>query len=474
MEKKLNDILTDGVTPTEEMITDEMVTAEAEGFDIDRVVSLTLEKTGVKAAKKNFFRAYYKQISALAACLVLFVGVFAAYRIWGGNASVPNTDDDFTNAVNPVDVDDVIWADDIHGGEYDEETADYPPEWSEGELDIMPDVEPEDTNAAVGAPETGAPGDTVMDAETEICVPDEVALVEWNGITMEWWLYCELTQGDGGGTLAVRVNNTLSSVPPEYVYNGKSISEWNEERLALWEKSELIWVVYKYGFDLVYGEALYTTGAPTGVHWSKEHYDEIMSEYGDIFNEIYAEYEKFLTENGLWDEVADDIGIYWEKMEAVIYDMCDDINTRSAEVAINIDEARETYIIENSILLGLGSDFYDAASSLAIPVYANGNHAYIFATAEKLGALAGMTDCDGLVFALASKKAFESEFDENGNPVPDTTGVDETYDETYILDDIPVPDTEWTDSDVYGETAYDIGTEAYDEWETETGYDPTA
>lgn len=467
MKKTLNEILTDGVTPTEELITDEMMCTSLEGIDLDRVTSLTLEKTGVKAAKTGFFRKYYKQFSALAACLVLAVGVFAAYRIWGTDVPTPDADGDSdgTSAKHYIDMDGIVWGDgDIKDSVPDAENDVI---YAEGEPS-----EPMAPGASVPEGETGDIGcelpvesdevetDTDCSDDIVIEIPEpvpDVYSIFWNGIEVMGELHCELTK-DADATLAIRVDNTLAHVPPEYVYNGKSVAEWNEMIRELTDKSNRVTDAYKFGFGLVYGKDIYTGEAPSGAVWDKEYYHEIIGEYGEEFDLLYAEYERFLTDNGLWGEVADDIGLYWEKMEEVAWEMSIEYTQKMDRAYININEARETYILENSVLLGVGSEFCDAAESLGVDVYANDNHAYIFVTADQLAELAGKINGDGLLFSLATKHQFASEFDENGDPVEETHDYYVSVDEFETELPVPVPEDD---------TTCDIGI-GYDEWETES------
>lgn len=471
MKKNLNEILTDGVTPTEELITDEMTCTSLEGTDLDRVTSLTLEKTGVKAPKHSFLRKYYKQFSALAACLMLAVGVLAAYRIWGADAPTPDSDDDSdgTSAKDYINMDGIVWGD----GNIKDSVPDAENDNADGEPSdpmapdaSVPEGETNDIGCELPVESDDVETDTDCSEDVEISIPGtpvvDVYSAHWNGIEVMWELYCALTK-DADATLAVRVDNTLAHVPPEYVYNGKSIAEWNEMILELTDKSNRVTDAYKLGYDLVYGKDIYTGEAPSGVVWDKEYYHEIIGEYGEEFDLLYAEYERFLTDNGLWGEVADDIGLYWEKMEEVAWEMSIEYTQEMDRAYININEARETYILENSVLLGVGSEFCDAAESLGIDVCANGNHAYIFVTAAKLAELAGKINGDGLIFSLATKHQFASEFDENGDPVEETHDYYVSVDEFETELPVPVPEDD---------TTCNVGI-GYDEWETETALPDT-
>lgn len=202
------------------------------------------------------------------------------------------------------------------------------------------------------------------------------------------------------------------------------------ERYSDIKKEERIFAAFEYGFDLVYGEDIYKVGSPSGELWSYEKYVKVLSEFGDEFDLLYAEYEKFLTEYELWGEVSDDIGLYWEKLEGWYLQKVKD---ESSNVYFELINAREQYIRENPRSFDEKSKFGIAAASLDIKVFDKDGHAYIFVTSEQFEALCEQIDGNNMIFDLASKNAFDSEFDADGNPInADTTEITEA----------PVPETE--------------------------------
>lgn len=86
-----------------------------------------------------------------------------------------------------------------------------------------------------------------------------------------------------------------------FVYNGKTLAQYEAEERAAWDKYELRYQLLKFS-DLKYGEALYLTGTPDGERWAKEYYDEIVSMFGQEFISEYIVDGEFLE-----DKLTEDI-----------------------------------------------------------------------------------------------------------------------------------------------------------------------
>ncbi len=452
MKKNLSDMLTDGKAPTEKLITDEMTYGSDAGMDIDRVMSLTLQKAGI-APKKSFFRTYYKQFSAIAACLVLAVGVFAAYRIWGDDTGfdVPNSGtDDFMNAPD----NDVIW----------------------GEPDGDRENEPNDTNADVypNVPE-GVGGDDdnpdVPDVETDEFIDDIVGkyeYTEWNGLNVSTYLAEKFLSGAETDVYAIRVENGSFVIPDDYVYEGQTYAELKQLRNEYYEKSEKLWDAFKAGYGLIYGETSYTSGTPDGEKWTEEYYNEMLDEYGEEYRVIYDRFEEILKEKeNLSTPPEADFGLYWSKYgEAATEELYKDLTAEHDHIGGKLNRLCGQYYAEHKIDFGEGSEFYETAKANGITAYSNGSSfSYIFATSLQLEAMAKELSGQNLLYIPASEDEFRYYFNEDGSPVNhDTTDdsvtdapsdfVDEvqipsddaeegwgTEKDTEIYIDVPVPDT---------------------------------
>lgn len=90
----------------------------------------------------------------------------------------------------------------------------------------------------------------------------------------------------------------------EYVYRGKTLRQYweaSEEERALPERLSAL---YKMGDSLKYGEALYTTGTPTGEKWEEELYLEVVTYIGQDLLDQYIIEGVFYKEK-LWEILQD-------------------------------------------------------------------------------------------------------------------------------------------------------------------------
>lgn len=116
----------------------------------------------------------------------------------------------------------------------------------------------------------------------------------WNGKTITMSLYDVLSDEKNKNSLiAIGVAFELDD---KFVYNGKSIAEYNaeadNEHLYYNKLGELL----KTGDSLKYGEALYKTGIPTGEKWAKQLYDETVERIGKDVLAKYIVDGEFLRE----------------------------------------------------------------------------------------------------------------------------------------------------------------------------------
>lgn len=87
-----------------------------------------------------------------------------------------------------------------------------------------------------------------------------------------------------------------------FVYNGKTLAQYEAEEKAAWDKYELRYQLLKFGDFMKYKEALYLTGTPDGERWTEEYYDEIVSKFGQ---ELISEY--IVDGEFLEDKLTEDI-----------------------------------------------------------------------------------------------------------------------------------------------------------------------
>lgn len=123
----------------------------------------------------------------------------------------------------------------------------------------------------------------------------DMGFCRWNGKMITLPLNSVLTDEKNKNCLiAIGVGFELDT---EFVYNGKTISEYeaavDDAKLLIDRLGELL----KAGDELKYGEALYKTGTPNGKKWAKQLYDETVERIGkDVLSKYIVDGE-FLKDN---------------------------------------------------------------------------------------------------------------------------------------------------------------------------------
>lgn len=188
----------------------------------------------------------------------------------------------------------------------------------------------------------------------------DMGLSTWNGKTITVSLYDVLSDKNNKNSLiAIGVAFELDD---KFVYNGKSIAEYNaeadNEHLYYNKLGELL----KTGDTLKYGEALYKTGTPTGEKWAKQLYDETVERIGKDVLAKYIVDGEFLKE-----KLESDIDEY-------------DLERRSYRVAYEVAcEAYYQFVIDAAIEQLENQNIYCERR--------NGTDLVIYATADELFSL---------------------------------------------------------------------------------------
>ena len=131
----------------------------------------------------------------------------------------------------------------------------------------------------------------------------DMGFCRWNGKMITLPLNSVLTDEKNKNCLiAIGVGFELDT---EFVYNGKTISEYeaavDDAKLLI----DRLWELLKAGDELKYGEALYKTGTPDGKKWAKQLYDETVERIGkDVLSKYIVDGE-FLK-----DKLEADIATY--------------------------------------------------------------------------------------------------------------------------------------------------------------------
>ncbi len=133
--------------------------------------------------------------------------------------------------------------------------------------------------------------------------------VKWNGKDIHNRLLTALEENKNDDNCLFAVNVRYSPIDYQYVYNGKTLAQYEEETQG--KRLDQLNNLLKEGEALKYGEALYQSGTPDGEKWSKELYDSTVAKYGEEFLSQYIVDGVFLK-----DKVLRDIPEAEKEMEA--------------------------------------------------------------------------------------------------------------------------------------------------------------
>ena len=213
-----------------------------------------------KDPKKKTIAAVWVRWAAMAACFVLVLGIgITGFDLLKRNNSIPSGE----SMQNPA----------------------KPGEGMENQ-----------TQPGIG--ETNPNGDAVIDRPIIWCNTnsgvEDSGFVEWNGKTITLSLYDALSDEKNKDSLfAIGIGFIIDN---NFVYNGKTLANYateaDDERLLYGKLGQLL----KLGHSLKYGDALYTTGTPTGEKWTKELYDETIETIGEDIIAKYIVDGEFLAE----------------------------------------------------------------------------------------------------------------------------------------------------------------------------------
>ena len=105
-------------------------------------------------------------------------------------------------------------------------------------------------------------------------------------------LYDALEAGDDDDIFAILAR---PSVDYTFRYNGKTLAAYYSDMCNERNLPEILAQLLKEGDSLKYGEALYTTGTPTGEKWAQSWYEERIAYYGETILGKYIVNGEFLS-----------------------------------------------------------------------------------------------------------------------------------------------------------------------------------
>ena len=148
----------------------------------------------------------------------------------------------------------------------------------------------------------------------------DAGYTQWNGKRVTMSLHTVLSdEKNKNSIIAVGLGFELDN---KFVYNGKTIEEYNAEAERKQQILGSMGTLLKLGDELKYGEALYKTGTPDGKKWAKQFYDETVEDIGEDVLKTYIVAGEFLK----------------DKLESNMENYTDHITSREA-----CDEAIEAY-----------------------------------------------------------------------------------------------------------------------------------
>lgn len=115
----------------------------------------------------------------------------------------------------------------------------------------------------------------------------EIGWVLLNGKRISPSLLEAFEKNGDDSVFAIAVHPCCNYNDNNFVYNGKTLAQYQAAADEAWEIIERHIQLLKQGDYLKYGEALYLTGTPDGERWAKEYYDRTVSEIGE---EIISKY----------------------------------------------------------------------------------------------------------------------------------------------------------------------------------------
>jgi len=278
--------------------------------------------------KKQNRVVMFRTLSTCFSCLVVVLTVYMMFGI--GVMRVTPDSKDLTSQYITIDGDD-----DVKNTSDNNGNSNKNPDTGNENNDKTPDTD-NDNNGK--EPDIGDDNDEKdpNDDNDNFLPNDNVVPFEWNGKYIDSSLFERLKIAAPNDVIKIYM---IPKTDYNFVYNIKTLSEYIVERNAMIDLSQKLEILVKDGDSLKYGEALYTTGTPTGEKWLKEHYDETVAFYGSEIIEKYIVDGEFLIEALYEDEEALQNNI--KKLEIEFQKAC----TAYVEYAIN--NAKEQLSMQN-------------------------------------------------------------------------------------------------------------------------------
>ena len=207
----------------------------------------------------------------------------------------------------------------------------------------------------------------------------ELHVIEWNGKNVAWLLYDAFQKCADNSIFAITA--VCMSADKEYVYNGRSLAEYEAAMLKEQRLITKLEGLRKDGDYLKYRENLYLSGTPDGEKWTKELYEETVSWYGEDVLNKYIQNGEFLS-----GKLEQDLQMLFKEEAQLEYEIAMSAYISSANLKLKEKLAMQHIVAEYS------SDV---------------DYLLIYATEEELAEIEFENQLDWL-FELATKRSDSS------------------------------------------------------------------
>ena len=229
--------------------------------------------------------------------------------------------------------------------------------------------------------------------------------VEWKNKQTGCDLYEALSNSSGNTVFAITVQTACDRGTEyrKYVYNGKTLAEYEMEVEEESQLPDKLARLLKVGDDLKYGNALYINGNGNGVKWTKEDYDNEIAYFGEALLSKYIVDGEFLREKLEYDctqPVKIAARIAWHN---AYEEYKNHIIRQTAELLTNQGVAleRKNAVVYDKVIKSPLAD--PAAEDAYIEIKTSEPYLIIYVSKEKFTSLDG--DYKFNIFNLAEKSA---------------------------------------------------------------------
>lgn len=186
---------------------------------------------------------------------------------------------------------------------------------------------------------------------------DDEGFTKWHQFNyVGYRLYDALESGEADAVFAILAR---PAVDYTFIYNGRSLEEYDYDMYNEHNLPDLLEQLLKEGDSLKYGEELYKTGTPTGEKWDQSLYEERIAFYGEAILEKYIVNGEFLRE-----KVEQDIPAALNSNEATVaYNTAYEAYLNQVATSIHGELPTEVVTDANGIIMYLTREEFSVFSA---------------------------------------------------------------------------------------------------------------